>query len=442
MLHTEAAGGRGYIFKRRFRSESTSLTGRSNIAKLPRQPEINIGTIGHVDHGKTTLVQALTGTWASRHSEELRRGITIKLGYADATIYKCPNCEEPHCYCVTKECPTCGGDAELQRRVSFVDAPGHEILMATMLSGAAVMDGAILVIAADEQCPQPQTREHLAAIEAVGLKNLIIVQNKIDLVSREKALKNYDEIRNFIKGSIAEDAPIIPASAQQMVNIDLLIQGMQKYLPTPTRDPDLPPRMHIIRSFDVNKPGTPIDDMVGGVIGGSITQGRFEMGDEIDIKPGLPTRQKNRLRMRELVTEITSLHVGGTTVDEAIPGGLAGVGTMLDPSITKSDGLVGSLVGKPSTLPPVLEELRLDYELFENVVGSREREKVAKIAKGEKLLLNIGTAKTMGDVTEVKKSEMETKLSIPVCAEPGDRVAISRRISGRWRLIGVGTMSG
>jgi len=416
--------------------------GRSNIAKLPRQPEINIGTIGHVDHGKTTLVQALTGTWASRHSEELRRGITIKLGYADATIYKCPNCEEPHCYCVTKECPTCGGNAELQRRVSFVDAPGHEILMATMLSGAAVMDGAILVIAADEQCPQPQTREHLAAIEAVGLKNLIIVQNKIDLVSMEKALKNYDEIRNFIKGSIAEDAPIIPVSAQQIVNIDLLIQGMQKYLPTPTRDPDLPPRMHIIRSFDVNKPGTAIDDMVGGVIGGSITQGRFEMGDEIDIQPGLPTRQKNRLRMRELVTEITSLHVGGTTVDEAIPGGLAGVGTMLDPSITKSDGLVGSLVGKPGTLPPVLEELRLDYELFENVVGSREREKVAKIAKGEKLLLNVGTAKTMGDVTEVKKSEMETKLSIPVCAEPGDRVAISRRISGRWRLIGVGTMSG
>ena len=395
-----------------------------------------------MDHGKTTLVQALTGTWASRHSEELKRGITIKLGYADASIYKCPDCDEPHCYCSTKECPSCGGEAELQRTVSFVDAPGHEILMATMLSGAAVMDGAILVIAADEPCPQPQTREHLAAIEAVGLENLVIVQNKIDLVSMEKALKNYDEIKRFIKGSIAENAPIIPVSAQQIVNIDLLIQAMQEYLPTPARDPDLPPRMHIIRSFDVNKPGTAVDDMVGGVIGGSITQGRFEMGDEIDIKPGLPTRQKNRLKMRELVTEITSLHVGGTAVEEALPGGLAGIGTMLDPSLTKSDGLVGSLAGRPGTLPPVLEELRLEYELFENVVGSREREKVAQIAKGEKLLLNVGTAKTMGEVTDVKKSEMETKLSIPVCAQPGDRVAISRRISGRWRLIGVGSMSG
>jgi translation initiation factor 2 subunit 3 len=323
-----------------------------------------------------------------------------------------------------------------------VDAPGHEILMATMLSGAAVMDGAILVIAANEPCPQPQTREHLAAIEAVGLKNLIVVQNKIDLVSRDDALENYNEIKGFIKGSIAKDAPVIPVSAQQVVNIDLLIQAMQEYLPTPDRNPDLPPRMHIIRSFDVNKPGTPISDVVGGVIGGSITQGSFDVGDEIEIRPGLPTRQKNRVKMKELFTEITSLHVGGTAVEEAVPGGLAGIGTMLDPSITKSDGLVGSLAGRPDTLPPVIDKLELKYELFENVVGSREAEKVAKVAKGEKLLLNVGTAKTMGEVTNVRKTVMETDLSIPVCGLPGDRVAISRRIGGRWRLIGVGTISG
>jgi translation initiation factor 2 subunit 3 len=314
--------------------------------------------------------------------------------------------------------------------------------MATMLSGAAVMDGAILVIAANEPCPQPQTREHLAAIEAVGLKNLIVVQNKIDLVSRDDALENYNEIKGFIKGSIAKDAPVIPVSAQQVVNIDLLIQAMQEYLPTPDRNPDLPPRMHIIRSFDVNKPGTPISDVVGGVIGGSITQGSFDVGDEIEIRPGLPTRQKNRVKMKELFTEITSLHVGGTAVEEAVPGGLAGIGTMLDPSITKSDGLVGSLAGRPDTLPPVIDKLELKYELFENVVGSREAEKVAKVAKGEKLLLNVGTAKTMGEVTNVRKTVMETDLSIPVCGLPGDRVAISRRIGGRWRLIGVGTISG
>lgn len=314
--------------------------------------------------------------------------------------------------------------------------------MATMLSGAAVMDGAILVIAANEKCPQPQTREHLAAIDAVGLRNLIVVQNKIDLVSQERAEESYNEIKNFLKGSIAETAPIIPVSAQQVVNIDLLIQAMQEYLPTPERDPDLPPRMYVVRSFDVNKPGTPIDDMVGGVIGGSITQGNFNVDDEIEIRPGLPQRQKNRIKMRELYTTITSLHVGNTQVDEALPGGLAGIGTMLDPSLTKSDGLVGSLAGKPGTLPPVVETMVLNYRLFDRVVGSMTEEKVAKIAKGEKLLLNAGTAKTMGEVTNVSRDEMETQLSIPVCVLPGDRVALSRRIGGRWRLIGVGTVSG
>ena len=314
--------------------------------------------------------------------------------------------------------------------------------MATMLSGAAVMDGAILVIAANETCPQPQTREHLAAIDAVGLKNLIVVQNKIDLVTPERAEESYNEIKRFLKGSVAENAPIIPVSAQQIINIDLLIQAMQEYLPTPKRDLSLPPRMYIVRSFDVNKPGTPIEELVGGVIGGSITQGSFKIGDEIEIRPGLPQRQKNKIKMRELYTTITSLNVGNTQVDEALPGGLAGVGTMLDPSLSKSDGLVGSLAGKPGTLPEVVEEMTLEYRLFDKVVGSMTEEKVAKIAKGEKLLLNVGTAKTMGEVTDVSKKEMETQLSIPVCILTGDRVALSRRIDGRWRLIGVGTVSG
>lgn len=386
------------------------------------------------------MVQALTGIWASRHSEELKRGITIKLGYADATVYKCPDCEEPECYCTSPTCPKCGAEAEFQRAVSFVDAPGHEILMATMLSGAAVMDGAVLVIAADEPCPQPQTREHLAAIDIVGLKNIVVVQNKIDIVTREDAIRSYNEIKRFVEDSVAEDAPIIPVSAQHNVNTDLLIQAMQEYLPTPDRDPSKPPRMFIVRSFDVNKPGTSIEKIVGGVVGGSIFQGNFKAGDEVEIRPGLPLREKNRLKMHELYTEITSLHTGGGSVKEALPGGLVGVGTLLDPSLTKSDGLVGSLIGKPNTLPPVLTDISLDIQLFNTVIGSREMEKVAFVAKGERLLLNIGTAKTMGVVSAVSKDYFEAKLTIPVCGEKGDRVALSRRIGGRWRLIGIGVI--
>jgi translation initiation factor 2 subunit 3 len=411
-----------------------------DIVRLPSQPEINIGTIGHVDHGKTTLVQALTGVWASRHSEELKRGITIKLGYADAAVYKCPDCEEPECYCTSPTCPKCGGEAEFQRAVSFVDAPGHEILMATMLSGAAVMDGAILVIAADESCPQPQTREHLAAIDIVGLRDIVVVQNKIDIVTREDAIRHYNEIQRFVEGSVAENAPIIPVSAQHDVNTDLLLQAMQEHLPTPERDPSKPPRMHIVRSFDVNKPGTPIEKLGGGVVGGSIFQGSFKMGDEVEVRPGLPVREKNRLKMHKLYTEITSLHAGGWPVDEALPGGLVGIGTLLDPSLTKSDGLVGSLIGKPGTLPPVLSEVSLNIRLFDTVVGSREMQRVASVAKGERLLLNIGTAKTMGVVSSISKERLVANLTIPVCGEDGDRVALSRRIDGRWRLIGIGTM--
>jgi len=412
-----------------------------DIPSLPKQPEVNIGTIGHVDHGKTTLVQALTGQWASKHSEELKRGITIKLGYADFAIFKCPDCEEPKCFCTSTECVGCGKKAEFQRAISFVDAPGHEILMATMLSGAAVMDGAILVIAANEKCPQPQTREHLAAIDTLGLKNIVIVQNKIDLVKRDDAIRSHNDIVKFVDGTVAESAPIIPVSAQHNVNIDLLLQAIQEYLPTPKRNQRKPGRMHIVRSFDVNNPGTLIEELGGGVLGGSIYQGSFKVGQEIEIKPGLPTRDKNKLKMKELVTEITSLHIGNMEVEEALPGGLVGIGTVLDPSLSKSDGLVGSLLGKPGTLPPVRDELSLNIKLFTSVVGSKDQEKVASIAKGEKLLLNVGTAKTMADVTAVKKDYLEAKLSIPICGEETDHVALSRRIDGRWRLIGAGTLT-
>jgi len=219
---------------------------------LPKQPEINIGMIGHVDHGKTTLTQRLTGKWADEHSEELKRGISIKLGYADAAFYKCPTCKEPKNYTMKKKCPICDSACELLRVVSFVDAPGHETLMAIMLSGAAIMDGAVLVIAANEVCPQPQTREHLTALDISGIENIVIVQNKIDLVSEKNAVKNYEQILEFTKGTVAEGAPIIPVSAHHDINVDVLIKAMEDTIPTPIRDLDKSPLMYIARSFDIN----------------------------------------------------------------------------------------------------------------------------------------------------------------------------------------------
>lgn len=410
------------------------------LKKLPKQPEVNIGTIGHVDHGKTTLVQALTGVWASRHSEELRRGITIRLGYADAPIYKCPKCDLPECYSTEPKCPKCGAECEFLRAISFVDAPGHEALMATMLSGAAVMDGAILVIAADEHCPQPQTREHLAAIEIVGIKNLVIIQNKIDIVDEKRALESYKEITDFVKGSIAEKAPIIPVSAQHRINIDVLLQALEEYIPTPHRDLEKPPRMYVVRSFDVNKPGTAIEELVGGVIGGSLLQGKFKTGEEIEIRPGIRMEKQGKTFYEPLFTEIASLHTGGRTVKEVQCGGLIGIGTFLDPSLTKADSLIGNLLGKPETLPPTRSELTLETYFFDKMLGMKELIDVERPSKGESLLLDVGTAITVANVLSVKEDVAILQLGRPVCVEGGFMTAISRKVAGRWRLIGYGTI--
>jgi translation initiation factor 2 subunit 3 len=412
--------------------------GEEKTVVLLRQPEINIGTIGHVDHGKTTLVQALTGIWAARHSEELKRGITIKLGYADMPVYKCPKCEPPKNYSKEPVCPHCGSETNFIRAVSFVDAPGHEALMATMLSGAAIMDGAILVIAADEPCPQPQTREHLAAAEIIGIKNIIIAQNKIDIVTEERARKSYEEIKNFVKGTVAENAPIIPVSAQRVVNIDALIQAMEEFIPTPKRDETKQPLMYVVRSFDVNKPGTPIEKLRGGVIGGTILQGKFAVGDEIELRPGISVEEEGKTVYKSLFSEITSLHAGGKNVKEAHCGGLVGVGTLLDPSLSKADGLTGNIVGKAGMLPQILTELNLETYILERAVGTKELAKVESISKDETLLLHVGAAITVGKVVSVKGEMTTLKLTRPVCALTGSRVAISRKIAGRWRLIGYG----
>ncbi len=411
----------------------------SNTQKaVPKQPEVNIGTIGHVDHGKTTLVQALTGTWASRHSEELKRGITIKLGYANMPIYKCPKCPSPKSYTIKPYCEACNSEAEFVRAVSFVDAPGHEALMATMLSGAAIMDGAILVIAADEFCPQPQTREHLAAAEVSGIKKIIVVQNKIDIVDQKRALESYKEIKNFVKGTVAENAPIIPVSAQRGINIDVLLEAMQTIIPTPKRDPTLPPIMYIIRSFDVNKPGTTIEDLEGGIIGGTIAQGKFAVGEEIEIRPGIMAEREGKTVYDPLISEIVSLHSGEQSVEEATCGGLVGVGTLLDPSYSKADGLTGSIAGKTGMLPPTLTELTLETFVLERAVGTKELLKVEKINPDETLLLHIGSAVNVGKVFGIKQNTIKVKLTRPICALPGSRVAISRKITARWRLIGYG----
>ncbi|MEE9150889.1 MAG: translation initiation factor IF-2 subunit gamma, partial [Thermoplasmata archaeon] len=331
--------------------------------KVKKRPEMNIGMVGHVDHGKTTLTKALSGEWTDRHSEEIKRGISIKLGYADTAFYKCPKCSEPEGYSTNEKCPICGEKTEFLRAVSFVDAPGHETLMATMLSGAAIMNGALLLIAANEKCPQPQTKEHLMALKIAGVKNIVVVQNKIDIVSEDRLIENYEEIETFIKEAIPESVPVIPVSAHHDANLDVLIEALEKTMPTPQVDTSKPARMFIARSFDINTPGCRPKDFKGGVIGGSLMQGNLSIGDKIEIVPGREIEEGGRKRLENLNTEVSSFFSGGKSYDQVGPGGLVGIGTLLDPIFTKSDALKGKVVGIPGTLPNIWEKLTIDVHL-------------------------------------------------------------------------------
>ncbi|KAI9305528.1 eukaryotic translation initiation factor 2 subunit 3 [Cunninghamella echinulata] len=421
---------------------------------ISKQATINIGTIGHVAHGKSTVVKAISGVQTVRFQNEMERNITIKLGYANAKIYKCSNeeCPRPRCYrsygsakednppC---ERPGCGGKYQLVRHVSFVDCPGHDILMTTMLSGAAVMDAALLLIAGNESCPQPQTSEHLAAIEIMKLKHVIILQNKVDLVKEKAAQEQHEDILAFVKGTVADGAPVIPISAQLKYNIDAINEYITKKIPVPVRDFTADPRLIVIRSFDINKPGADVKQLQGGVAGGSILKGVLKNGDEIEVRPGVIIKDaEGKIRARPILSRILTLAAETNKLDFAVPGGLIGVGTQMDPTLCRGDRLVGQVLGYPGTLPSIYTELEVSYFLLRRLLGvktdDKKQAKVSKLTKNELLLVNIGSVSTGGRVVGVKADLAKIVLTGPTCTEVGDKVALSRKIERHWRLIGWG----
>ncbi|XP_022089812.1 eukaryotic translation initiation factor 2 subunit 3 [Acanthaster planci] len=422
---------------------------------ISRQATINIGTIGHVAHGKSTVVKAISGVQTVRFKNELIRNITIKLGYANAKIYKCDNpaCPRPGCYrsagsnkedVFACDRQGCSGKFRLLRHVSFVDCPGHDILMATMLNGAAVMDAALLLIAGNESCPQPQTSEHLAAIEIMKLKHILILQNKIDLVKETQAREQYDQILRFVQGTVAEGAPVIPISAQLKYNIEVICEYITKKIPIPVRDFTSEPRLIVIRSFDVNKPGSEVKDLKGGVAGGSILRGVLRVGQEIEVRPGIVSKDsEGKLQCRPIFSKIISLFAEKNDLQFAVPGGLIGVGTKIDPTLCRADRLVGQVLGAVGALPDIYTELEISYFLLRRLLGVRTEgdkkgAKVQKLSKGEALMVNIGSLSTGSRVLAVRADLAKIVLTNPVCTEIGEKIALSRRVEKHWRLIGWG----
>jgi translation initiation factor 2 subunit 3 len=398
---------------------------------------LNIGTLGHIDHGKTSLTRALTNVWTDRHSESIKRNMTIKLGYADVIIRKCPNRKGAEAYTTSEKCDD-GTKTEAVTRISLIDAPGHETLMATAIAGSSVIDGILFVIAANEPCPMPQTREHLMIINVLGIKNVIIIQSKIDIAGKEGAQKNYNQIKAFIKGSSIEDAPIVPVMTNRGINIDVVLE-MLANIKRPDRDTTSAPMMYIVRSFDVNKPGTDATKIVGGVLGGAIIRGKFKVGDEIEIRPGMKTPGKTGKRETyvPIITVIDKMSNGSDEISEAIPGGLIGLSTEIDPTFTKADGLVGDVVGKAGKLPEALSDFTFKY-----VKLNRPDIPEQALKENEPLVLGIGTATAIGYIKKVKKDNVEVELKRPVIAERNAKMAVMRNMGQRWRLTGYGVISG
>jgi translation initiation factor 2 subunit 3 len=416
-----------------------------------------------------------------RFKTELERNITIKLGYANAKIYQGAQITVTSNDHAETPMPVMGPlytsrgsshpdefveqgrNYKLRRHVSFVDCPGHDILMATMLNGAAVMDAAILLVAGNETCPQPQTSEHLAAVEIMRLQHILILQNKVDLVKADAATAQQEQIRKFVAGTVADSAPILPVSAVLKYNMDCVCEYLVRKIPLPVRDFTSRPRLIVIRSFDVNRPGQDVSALQGGVAGGSILQGVLRVGDEIEVRPGIvnkvssssaSSQQENskegysdtaagKIVCTPIYSRIGSLYAEQNDLQFAVPGGLIGVGTRIDPTLTRADRLVGQVLGLKGQLPAVFSEIEISYYLLRRLLGVKtsdggKQAKVQKLAKGEILMVNIGSTATGGRVSACKADLAKIALTQPVCTTEGEKIALSRRVDKHWRLIGWG----
>jgi translation initiation factor 2 subunit 3 len=401
---------------------------------MMHQPICNIGVIGHVANGKSTLVRQLTGTITQRYANEIAMNKTIKLGYANAKIFKCPICPRPTCYksgsseVTSMECETCESSMKLVNHISMVDCPGHNLLTATMMNGTCVMDYTILVESlGNKDIPAPQTKEHLKATTLTGTKNKIVCLNKLDLVKKDTATRRIEEFKKYLETTIAKDSLVVPVAATHGINIDVLCEYLAQIKP-PERNINSPCQMIVIRSFNVNKPGTKIKDLHGGVIGGSIIDGTIRTDEEIILKPGYiqkntdyksTDKEGKRFIYTPLRSKIISIRSENTKLTRAIPGGLIGIELDIDPSMAADDGLVGNIMvtADSNDKYDVYEEILIDFEPFEESL---------KLEKDMKVVVNINACNSNCTVAAVKKNKIALNMdSRPICVKIGDYITIS-----------------
>jgi translation initiation factor 2 subunit 3 len=384
------------------------------------QPLIIIGTQGRVANGKSSLIKALTGINPMKFTKEAEKNMTIKLGYTNAKFYKCNKCPEPWCFQVNQpECIQCGNKSELKLNVSFVDSPGHNDLQATALSGASNMDFCLLVVAAD--CEQdPETNEHYKAIKILGLENsTIVLHNKIDLVNKDVALERWEKIKEKYNVKF-----ILPICAQFGFGLNYLCQFLIESIPNPIgtklfESINKPLKVSIIRSFDVNKPSTPVDKIIGAVVGGTIKTGCLKIGDKIKIVPGVVLANGQN---HPIEAYIESLKTDNTPLEIAYPGGLIGIGLSIDPTLSKEDRLVGNfIIGMNDQTNKIFKTCTITYNKY-------NQESNLDIKKDDNVVCMLGSIKRIIKINwiDTNTSQINFTSSVVMAGSPSDSIVITK----------------
>lgn len=394
---------------------------------IKRQAIMNIGTAGHVAHGKSTLVKKITGTATQRFKKEKERNITVRLGYANAKLFINPKSSQISAHASSTKCaydPVTGEPLDLLYHISFVDCPGHEQYMSTMISGSYIMDYAIVVVAANEKIPQPQTHDHLIALDYSGLKpqNIMYVLNKLDLVKPRDAQEIYQKLVSYLDTNFPlDDSPdlhpprvIYPISAATSDNISSVVEHLayqvHDRLEHTIDNAKKTLRMYIVRSYNINNPSTEIKGMKGAVVGGTIATGILAVGDMVEIRPGVINIIEGKKVIQPLIARVESMKSDNNDLDIAIPGGLVGVNLSLYAGLSSNDKLKGQILGHVGHLPDMYDQLKGKFRL----VGTDMLPTLSKLQLVVNGIMNVNATIIEIKCKEGGKGSISLALSSPV----------------------------
>jgi translation initiation factor 2 subunit 3 len=404
---------------------------------LTKQPIINIGCLGSVSDGKSTLVRVLTNTKTQKYKSEKVRNITIKQGYGNMKMWY--DYDNKQFYTTDSTFDTFitdDGECKLVNHLSFVDCPGHQELIQTMLSSISLMDGAIVVIAVDQPLnKKPQLIQHLAAAK-LGKLPIIICLNKIDLVKQEVLLERKRELDELLLDFGIEPLIIIPTSFNRKINFDVLLLSIMTFFNPinylkKTSESSL---FQISRTFDINKPGTNWDEVVGGVVGGSLMSGKFKIGDEIEIRPGYVSKANGKFVSTPIKTTVLSIKTDNNDLEEIIPGGLTGIRTDLDTFYCKNDALAGNIIGLVGSVPSVFIKLTIDSKIV-NLFGTTWNPTI-----NDDVVLQIGTRSVNATLIKMNESKMTFELNKPTCIKNEQHIVICKNVDKILKIVGEGIM--